>query len=366
MKCAPDTYFAVPCHFDRALLDTILSISRSANAHRKVTEIYGCLSHSVVGHGRFPASVSQVRSLNSIRSFRDFAVSKGIRFIYLLNAPFKQSETDSDVVREHILNVLTVVQPHAVVVSSTNIMRIIREQDPNVAIYVSTIAGVKSPADLEPLLKFGPTRITPHHDMGRDFAGLEKLKGYTDQHDIELQLLLNESCLYGCRRRTQHYLKLSFGENDDEFQHHCNIVKYTKPVEIFASGWIRPEDVSWLASRFGIRHYKLSGRAKPKSWLPEVVQAYINGFYSGNLIRLFAITPPWSTRPWEELYLSNQQLQGFLQSLPAESDEHRYAYYSDWVNRLWNSGQLAVRCQPPQGVGYADSAPETQEIGVEI
>lgn len=343
MKCVPDISFAVPCHFDSVLLKKILSISRSANAHRKVTEIYGCLSHSVVGHGRFPASVPQIRSLDSIGDFRNFATSNDIKFAYLLNAPFKSSEAELDAVREHIFNVLSIVQPHAVVVSSVNIMRMIREQDPNVAIFVSTIACVKSPADLEPLLRFRLTRITPHHDMGRDLAGLEKLKGYTDQHGIELQLLVNESCLYGCTRRTQHYLQLAFGENDDEFQHHCNMVKYTNPAEILASGWIRPEDVSWFASRFGIRHYKISGRAKPKAWLPEVVQAYMNGFYSGNLIRLFAITPPWSTRPWEELYLSNQQLQGFLQSLPAESDKHRYEYYSAWVNRLMNSGQLAVR-----------------------
>lgn len=343
LECSRNISFAIPCHFNYALLDEITSISNITNTQKKISEIYGCLSHSIVGHGRFPGAVTQIHSLDAIKAFRDIVEAKGLRFNYLLNAPIESSTDNFGVIERHISDVLTIVEPHAVTVSSTLIMHAIRKINPNIDICISTIAGVKSPAALEPFLKYGPTRLIPHHDLGRDFDSLAKLKCFADSYAIELQLLVNESCIYGCTRRSEHYAALAKGKNDDEFQSLCNAKKYDNPAALLSSGWIRPEDIDWFSSNFGIRNYKISGREKPVDWLPEVVRAYVTGIYDGNLIRLFAITPPWTNNPADELYLDNRYLQGFINSLPSDRDERRNEYCEEWANHLRQSGKMIVK-----------------------
>lgn len=335
--------FSIPCHFNYALLDEIMRTSDISNKQKMIAEIYGCLSHSIVGHGRFPSVVTQIHSLVAIRAFRDVVETKGIKFNYLLNAPVESSTDKLGAIERHINDVLTIVEPHAVTVSSNRIMSAIRKISPNIDIYISTIAGIKSSGDLAPFLKYGPRRLIPHHDLGRDFDSLAKLKCFTDRYEIELQLLVNESCTYGCKRRSDHYAVLAKGSIDDEFQSQCNARKYENSALLLGSGWIRPEDIDWFSSNFGIRNYKISGREKPIDWLPEVVQAYVNGNYDGNLIRLFAITPPWTNNPTDELYLDNRHLQGFINNLPSESDNHRNIYCEEWASRLRHSGKMVIK-----------------------
>jgi collagenase-like PrtC family protease len=41
----------------------------------------------------------------------------------------------------------------------------------------------------------------------------------------------------------------------------------------------------------GVKYIKLTGRSKPAEWLPEVVNAYLQRNYEGNLVRLMGIDP---------------------------------------------------------------------------
>lgn len=334
--------FSVPSHFDNELISELLCIGNEFDKNRIIKEVYGCLSNSPIGHGRNRDVVAKIESLVLISKFRDFAVSNGLNFVYLMNAPFVEGRIDKKIIKDYISDIIEIVNPHALAVSSLFLMRIIREISSEINIYVSTIAGVKKPEHLKPFLDFNPRIVVPHHDIGRDLSGLEKLKYYTDRVGVTIQLLVNESCIYACPDRENHYELLSLGKNDNVFQKNCNEKKCKNPIELLGAGWIRPEDIDYFVETFGITCFKISGREKSKNWIPDVVKAYMHGKYDGNLIRILAITPPWSSDPCDDFYINNRSLETFIENLPSK-DADKIKYYTYWYNMLRTTNDFEIR-----------------------
>src|SRR5262249_25621999 len=134
---------------------------------------------------------------------------------------------------------------------------------------------------------------------------------------IETELLLNESCLHGCRTRTAHYARLAQAKIGyvEGFQQNCNIPKYLNPSLLLSARWIRPEDVERYRE-LGIRRFKIAGREMSTPWLNNVVRAYLSGRYSGNLIDLLTMTPPGlNVSASEFVSIDNTALNGFLDQL---------------------------------------------------
>ncbi|MCG7934253.1 MAG: hypothetical protein JAY68_06360 [Candidatus Thiodiazotropha taylori] len=334
--------FSVPAHISAPLLTDVVRNQHEVPGRAVVDEAYGCLSSSILGHGRSTKSVVPVESLQEVKAYRDKIQGYGVSFSYLLNAPYKSTRVNSNEAFRHVVDVIETVCPDSVTVSSLEIARMVREVDPAMDITISTIAGIQCPKELIPYLNIQPRTIVPHHDLGKDFDKLGVLCKFAHGEGIDIRLLVNESCIYKCRKRSAHYKHLASGMNDDVFQGWCNQLKYDSPALWLESGWIRPEDISLFQSRFGIRYFKISGRAKPVSWLEETVSAYVQGTYSGNLVRLLATTPPWTTEPWNEMFVDNGSLQGFLDKLPINMEE-RHRYCEDWVKMLQRVGKLSVK-----------------------
>jgi collagenase-like PrtC family protease len=119
-------------------------------------------------------------------------------------------------------------------------------------------------------------------------------------------------------------------------------MKFEDPALLLESGWIRPEDVLWLALKYQIRQFKISGRAKGVAWLPEVANAYVRGSYSGNLMRLLATTPPGVSEPWEDIFIDNTSLQDFLPNLPFGDVIKRRCYCQKQAHRLQEEGMMSL------------------------
>ena len=334
--------FSIPCYFNIKALSSLLKCLEGHTAAGAIDETYGCLSHSILGHGRSSSAVAQVKTLDEVRSYRDFCKNKGLRFNYLFNAPYLASHVSEHEAVRHIKDILSVVEPDSVTISSLKTGHFVREISSDIPITISTIAGIQRPEDLVPYLEIYPTTIVPHHDLGRTLNNLSELTQYTWSSHIEIRLLVNESCLFSCPRRQRHYEYLATGEKDDYFQRWCNQMKYGDPALLLESGWIRPEDVLWLSSNYQIRQFKISGRAKGAAWLPEVANAYVRGSYSGNLMRLLATTPPDVSEPWADIFVDNSSLQGFLPNLPYGAAEKRRSYCREWAQHLQEAGMMSM------------------------
>lgn len=335
--------FSLPAFFNTDTILDVIKLQEKQSVFSRIDEIYGCLSHSCLGHGRSSSAVSNIVSLDEVRFFRDFVEKNGIRFNYLINAPFFPSRVSGKEARQHIYDIINIVQPSAVTVSSLIIARLVRDIAPDMPIIVSTIAGVRAPEDLVPYLEFNPFAVTPHHDLGRSLNELAKLSAFTKSQGVNIRLLVNESCIFNCEKRKSHYGFLCSGEKDDFFQHWCNKLKYDDPSLLLQSGWIRPEDVPWIASHFGVTHFKISGRAKTPDWLATVITAYAQGSYSGNLMQLLATTPPWTSKPYEEVFVENKALDGFLREFPDGTILERQHYCKKWAELLMKEGNMSLK-----------------------
>lgn len=335
------TQLTIPCHWDLKVLDQIASLPAEKGIF--VGEIYGSLAKGgPVGHGRSSGAVKDISREEAIE-FRSRAKDLGINFTYLLNAPWKANQ-DVQVQKEldEYLNwILKEFKPDALTVSTTDLMAEIRKRDQDIAIHISTIAGVRTPEDLERFLPYKPNRIVPHHDLGKNLDQLRELTKVAGQNGMEVELLASESCLYNCPSREAHYRSLVPGNSDGVFHMVCNTKKLNNPAQfLMAGGMIRPEDF-WMHEKEGVQYIKLSGRSKPSEWLPEVVEAYLNRSYDGNLIRLLGIDPSMKAEDW--IFIDNKALDGFMEGFPyAKSDKEKLDYCQAWISELYKEGKFSL------------------------
>lgn len=274
---------------------------------------------------------------------REFLRNYGIRFTYLLNAPFRFSDdsTARSELDQYLDWILQQLQPDSLMVSSLDLMHYIRERGSDIPIHISTIAGVKTVDDLRQYLEVKPHRLVVHHDLGKEWPMLKKLLDFCREQGIEGEMLVTESCLYRCANRKAHYEYLARKTKDSPFHTCCNAMKLIHPREfLMAGGVVRPEDIA-LLENMGIRHIKISGRSKPAHWLPEVVNAYLNRAYEGNLIRLLGIDPSMHAEEW--ICLNNQALEGFLPNYPHNGDySERVSYCEEWIVKLYRAGDFGL------------------------
>lgn len=332
----------IPCHWNKTVIDKILVQNESASV--KVAEVYGVLADGgPVGHGRSPDTVVRVARQEAV-DFRNYLRDNGLRFTYLLNAPFRLTgEVEQKKALEDYLGwILGELRPDALTISSHELMRFTRTVDSEVPIHISTIAGIRTVQDLQGYMDVHPNRIVPHHDVGKNWQDLRDLSQFGEQNGVQVELMVTESCLYKCPSRTAHYEHLAYGRKDEPFHLTCNARKMVSPSEfLLAGGVVRPEDLSMFED-MGVGYFKVTGRSKPADWLPETADAYQQRRYEGNLIRLLGIDPSLRAEEW--FYIDNRGLDGFMKTFPSNgNDDTRREYCEVWAAKLFQEGRLYVQ-----------------------
>jgi len=331
---------AIPCHWNKKVIEIIIK-QKKLSKSIEIKEIYGVIPKEIVPHGRSDEAVIDIKRDKAL-NFRQYIKSKGFKFIYLLNAPFTfNSQRTKKKTKDYLDWIINVFKADALMVASYELMKFIRKHYRDVKIYISTIAAIANIKQLEKFLDINPTRVVAHHDVNRNFHDLKKLIKKANRWNIELELMLTESCLRRCPLRKQHYEYLGNRISDASFHTTCNSYRLTYPLEILKANFIRPEDIS-LYESMGVHHFKITGRSKPGSWLPEVTKAYLQRKYNGNIIRLLGIDPSINAENW--IYLDNQALEGFLQNFPKTNNvEEENIYCNKWIVRLYNNKKFYIK-----------------------
>ena len=264
-----------------------------------------------------------------------------IDFVYLLNAPFTfKTNKPVDKIKNYLNWVVDKLQADALMISSYPLMQYVRKIYPDIPIYISTIAGIKTAEQLEQYRNISPSRLVVHHDVNRNFDDLSELVQKARDWGIDVELMATESCLRGCPNRETHYKYLGEGNIDKPFHTTCNRQKITYPREFIKANIIRPEDMSFY-NAMGINLFKITGRSKPAAWLPEVTSAYLKRKYSKNLIRLLGIDPTLKAEEW--IYINNQAMDGFLEGFPRTGIEQEENLYCDkWISKLYAEENFRV------------------------
>jgi collagenase-like PrtC family protease len=147
----------------------------------------------------------------------------------------------------------------------------------------------------------------------------ERLQGIT------LELLANEGCLYHCPYKLTHDCHISLVNIGQPLDTHCinrelgcMRAHQQEPSRLFKSPFIRPEDVATYEPYVDV--LKLCGRTLGAPFLTRVVEAYLTGKYSGNLLDLMDAMD--GTAQW--LCIENERLPAdFLQRLLSCSKDCR-------------------------------------------
>ena len=127
--------------------------------------------------------------------------------------------------------------------------------------------------------------------------------------DLKIELLANEGCLDHCPYRPTHEALIAAANNGLAMDTHrlnrdlaCLRILYRSPHRIFASPFIRPEDMRRYRAAADL--IKVCGRTLGSDFLKRTVGAYATGQYTGNLLDLLDASH-WMADHWE---LPNHQL----------------------------------------------------------
>ncbi|MCW8966498.1 MAG: U32 family peptidase [Candidatus Pacearchaeota archaeon] len=334
-----ESSLTIPCHWDIDVLEKILEQNKGKNI--SVKEMYGVSNLSPIRHGRNPLVLDKIKESEMLK-FRELLKINNIDFAYILNSPLTDTQVEEGItkIKEHIKWVLSILNPDSLIITSLKIMKIVREIS-KIPITISTIARVQNTKELEKYLDIKPSKLVLQHDVNRNFKELNKLIEFASKKNISIEIMLTESCRRRCPLMVDHYNTVGKGEKDTHFHRDCNLKKISSPEEFLLANFIRPEDV-YIYEKLGIKHFKITGRSKNSSWLPEVVNAYLKREFSGNLIRLLGIDPCLSAEEW--IYISNPALTGFLDKFPKTGNpDTERGYCSKWIKQLYLGNKFYIK-----------------------
>lgn len=315
MKVNGKNFFTAPCLWDEKKEQEIMDIEHPNG--RKLMELYGTVSNEVIVTGRYNKALDEMSKEKALDFKKNFVEKKGLKFAYLLNAPIDVKMIQEKKLEEYLDWIINNFKADSLTISSKSLLKKVRELYPDVSINISTIAGIKDEKDFEEFFRFEPKRMVLHHDCVKDIVSLKKVQVLCEKNDIILELMVNESCLNHCPLRKAHYDCLADNVDDHKFHRSCNTEKMTNPYQFLYANYIRPEDID-LYSEMGIHYFKITGRSKPIWWHKDVVKAYLEGRYEGNLIRLLGIDPCLEAE--KIIYLDNRSLDGFAKELLVDVD----------------------------------------------
>lgn len=314
----------VPTTFNSAFIEKILEINNRSEADC-IAEVYGSLPQSPLGSARPHINLPET-SLEGLAQHVAILNKNGIKFNYLFNAPYPQKSkptTDKNIVN-HFDKIATILEAsdNSVTVATEEMLNFFKKRY-KLNISISLVLDIKEKSDIEYFINKGADRIVLSTTRNRDFRFLRRCG---QKYSGIITLIANESCLFNCKNKLEHYLfsaqnsSESMGSNKDiEFQDphmvSCTKVKLLNLDNLIKSSWIRPEDI-FLYEQIGIEQIKLGDRTKPEEWLIQTYDAYLKRKSPDNFFDLIAITPDnlrnKKEGPFPHIFIDNNRLDNFI------------------------------------------------------
>ncbi|PVU68210.1 peptidase U32 [Sulfolobus sp. SCGC AB-777_G05] len=177
------------------------------------------------------------------------------------------------------------------IVALPYLLFLIKSEHPDIEVSISSFARVNHIRKIEEYINLGANTIILDEDANRNFQLLESASKLARKHGVDLELIVNNTCLWGCPYKLTHdqvssYLSASDGVKGVWFEYpilFCATEVRNDFANIIRMRWIRPEDLI-LYEELGIDRFKIAGRNKTTEWLVRAVKAYSERSYEGNLL----------------------------------------------------------------------------------
>lgn len=283
------------------ILEELYKISQEAKTE---IEIYGSAKEDPLGQVR---ESSRLKQTVPLLEFIGEAKKRNLKFYYAANSPLLSPpilDKNAKQIEDFVLE-LKEAGCEGFIVSSVCLASKIKEL--GLKTIGSTVMNWRSIPQLRILRPYFD-RVCIATDCNRDLAFL----AFANQ-EIELEILVNELCLYSCPFRTLHYIQESQGLVSDFPISVCWHWFTSHPAEIIKARWVRPEDL-FEYEHLGIRFFKISGRTISTERILKIVRAYALRRHEGNLLDLFPVVPGKIALEGHPtgIYLENSALDGIL------------------------------------------------------
>lgn len=254
-----------------------------------VKTVYGKRLQDVIGGGRARYNIANYSDEN-LKDAIKITHKMNAKFNYLFNAPCSanaEHTKKSEILRE-VENLIENYKIDIVTIANPELLRLLKKHFPQLQFSISTIARVDS---LEKVLQYqneGADEITLDYNIYRNFKELEKIK---KESKVKFQLIANDGYIFNCPWAIYHF-QLEGHDSQNYFNNSLKYFSYCRfnckqkvaedKEELIKGMWIRPEDTHFYED-IGFIKFKVIDRLKDTKWLINVIEAYTNKKYDGNL-----------------------------------------------------------------------------------
>ena len=272
-------------------------------------------------------------SMASLKQQVDLSRQCGVGFDVALNAPCLGAKHLQPVGRLYILKILRELEDIGVngaILSDPNIIELTKNHT-RLEVTVSVISMVETVDKALFFEELGGDFITISPTLNRKLTLLEKMKDALTR--AKPVLLVNEGCLLNCPFRLFHYNLLSHADEQierDYYHANCRFLRIKNPAHLIRSPVIRPEDLHYyqhISSIFKIASRKMRYRHR----VVDILQAYINGKYRGNLLDLLNCE---NSDDISTFFIDNTKLDGILESVWRDRDHGNDCSTCQFCDRL--------------------------------
>lgn len=277
--------FSVATNFDPEILEYLDSA--------KIYEVYGKKNFDLIG-GAKPGIVLPQISDKKLKNYIRSVHKKNISFNYLLNTVSLNNMEYTAWGRYKIfkfLDKLNSYEVDALTVANPYLAEVVKKKFPKLKLDVSVVAEVDNLQKVKQWEDLGAEVITLSPDINRDFKTLEKIRKNTK---VKVKLMVNSGCAYNCVYKNYHFSVVAISSKTgvsninntiDSIASDCR-ERFAKDWSNFLKApWIRPEDIQ-IYRDLGIDYFKLISRSDPTPRLIKIIQAYLAGHFSGNILEI--------------------------------------------------------------------------------
>lgn len=276
--------FSIPYNGDLKLIESL-----KKKDEYSIKTVYGKMYQDIIGGGRARydfANYSQENLKQAIEQTHEI----GAEFNYLLNSPCSSNaefEIENDIIKM-VDNLVTEYKIDAITIANPFLLKLLKKHFPKLKYSVSIISKVDSLEKVHAFEDAGANEITLDYNIYRNFQLLERIK---KNSSINFQLLANDGYIFNCPWSMYHFQL----EGHDSQKGNNNLLKYFSYCrfnckekvaednsELIKGMWIRPEDIHYYED-IGYKKFKIIDRLKETDWLINVINAYFNRSYTGNL-----------------------------------------------------------------------------------
>ncbi|WP_026891194.1 U32 family peptidase [Lacrimispora aerotolerans] len=294
------------------LLKTISQLSELDKIkENKIKEVFGNITPSIFSSGRSELYLPKC-NIEELAIYISYAHKHGIEFNYTLNGICMSNQEFDSCGYKKLLNFVSDLIDIGVdrfTISSPVLMNILSTHFKNIKITASAICQINSLSMARDYAGIGGVdRLVIFEDSTRNFQLLKKIH---KELGIEMEIIVNQPCQFGCIYRNFHRIGLSHESIDesgkfkiDDYYQVCWKKKLANPSEMLKIPTIiRPEDLHHYEMA-GVKYFKIVDRMI-KSINIKIIESYMDESYEGNL---FDILPG----EFNALYLDNSEMNGFI------------------------------------------------------